>query len=334
MKTLWLPLLLFLFLNKVYAQESCSDKLLRAESLYEQGLFTESVQLAQSCTQSGDQADQWKAFRILAMAHLANNQPALAREAAEQMLTLNPTYKADVLNDPKELRVLLERIDIIPKLSAGISWMYGGNLTVPRNQRQYNVTDISKEYTGKPRYQLGIVAGYNLNSRHGIELHGLAKSLRYEMNYTSFGTDYTITETLNSFDLPAYYRYTFFPGKRFRILLKAGAYGSLIVNSFNDLEKQNAESQSVVKHYYSLGRRNRLNAGLNGGLGFMYKWQKGHVSLDALYMHGLTNITDVESRYNNEKLIFDYHYLDDDLYLSDFSISVGYHMYINYKLNK
>lgn len=328
-------LVIVLFVSPfVKAQESCSDKLLRAENLYEQGLFTEAVDLARSCTNSNDPADMWKAYRMLAMSYLANNQNTEAREAAEQMLVLNPTYKADVLNDPKDLRALLEKIDIIPKLSMGLSFMYGGNITIPRATARYNVTSVDKNYSGRPGYQLGLVTGYNLNDRHGIEAHLLAKSLRYQMQYTSYGNDFTIDETLNSFDLPFYYRYTLFPGKRFRVLLKGGVYGSVLVNSFNDLARSNAEAESVVKHYYSLGRRNRLNGGVNGGLGCMYKWQKGHLSLDMLYIHGLTNISNPDVRYENETLIFDYHYLDDDIQLSDFSISIGYHMYINYKLNK
>jgi len=329
-------LLLFLIFSVLglSAQESCSDKLEQADELFNQGRFTETISLIKDCANSDDPTTSWKAYRLLAMAYLSNNQITEARTAAENMVTLNWTYEPDVLNDPKNFQSMLAKIDIIPKFSTGLSVNYGGNFSFPQVTGTYNPTSSTKTYKNRAGYQLGFVLGYNINDLHGFDLMLNSKTRKYRISYPAFESEVRVDETLNSFDFPLLYRYSFFPRKRFRVSAKAGVYGSLLINSFNDLTISNNEGTSVLAHYSSKIRRNALTGGVVGGVGLTYKWKKEHLSFDMQFFKNLKNITNEEVRYDNATLIYDYHYLDDDLLMNDLAITIGYHRYINYKLNK
>lgn len=315
------------------AQAPCSERIQEAEFKYGQGQFQSAIELASGCKSSREVSESWKSYRILAMSYLASNSPALAKDAATQMLLLNPTYEPDVLNDPKDLRNLLRQVDIIPALSLGLSFMYGANICIPRITDRYNVTAINKDYSRGAGYQLGVVAGYNIDHRLGFEAQLAFKSLEYDLDYRSFKKEVEISETLQYFEIPVLFRYTLFPTSRLRVMLKVGGYGGLLVNSFNDLHLRSPEADLNEEHYFSQSRRENISYGLAGGIGLMYKRQIAHWSLDAHYFRSMSNIMDVDSRYGNQDLIYQYHYLDDDLRLDQFTVSIGYHRYFNYKLN-
>ena len=79
-----------------YGQTSsnCSEILVNANKLYEQGLLSEAIDLALPCSQeTAPVSDRWKAHRLLAMLYLASSNNDLAKKSAEEMLELNPTYQ-------------------------------------------------------------------------------------------------------------------------------------------------------------------------------------------------------------------------------------------------
>jgi hypothetical protein len=119
---------------------NCSEILLNANKLYEQGSLSEAIELALPCSQeSAPVSDRWKAHRLLAMVYLASNNNDLAKKSAEELLELNPTYQPSSLNDPIELIKLLKSILLIPKLSFGLALSMGTNATFPTVTKEYIV---------------------------------------------------------------------------------------------------------------------------------------------------------------------------------------------------
>lgn len=261
------------------AQETCPEKLIQAASNFDQGRIDEAIDLCNSCKTSENLSDRWQAYRLLSMAYLVNNQPKEARTAAEFMLEIHPVYEADLLNDTKEFTQLLGQIEIIPKFSLGITAMYGANYSIPNVTGFYAPTDYVKDYKNIMGSQMGVVMGYNPGSRHRIDLTLMSKTRKYGMSYTAFDNAIEIEETLRTFDFPILYHYSLIPKNAIKVGVSVGGYGSILLNSFNDLSLVNSEASHEVKHYSSKTRRNVFNYGLCGGIEVTKKVKTGRFSL-------------------------------------------------------
>jgi len=320
-----------LFCTPLWGQ-NCSELVQDALSSYELGDFNKALTAVSSCVNSENLDDRWSALRVQALAHLALGNSKLATEAAREMKALQPTYKPDVLSDPKELRVLLDGIYVIPKFILGVNLNYGTNWSFPRILGEFNPTSSVKNYNSEFGHQFGFNVGYNFSDKHGVELGLYQKSLRFSTDFKYEGVSIETEEELNNIALPVLYRFTLLDLDRFVVTAKAGGYGLLRYSSYNDFKRYSPEGSEELVRYTSDSRRNLWNYGITGGLGLWYKLRVSHFSVDLLYNKGLTNITRGENRYDNSRLIYNYYYLDDDLQIDDFSVVFGYHLYLNYKV--
>lgn len=159
------------------AQETCAEKLVKANTLFEQGRIEEAIILSKPCaSKSNDLTSRWQAYRMMAMAYLAIQQNEEARKAAEEMLELNPTYQSNLRNDPGEFIALLKSISVIPKFSLGLAFSAGANYTYPFVTATYTGAAYLKKYTVKQSYQFGAVAGYNFNKVLSLQLGMMAST--------------------------------------------------------------------------------------------------------------------------------------------------------------
>ena len=336
--TLSLGILLVSLSGFAYGQEDCSDKLQKAETLYDQGQFSEVIQIAKSCLDyvqlsEGDNTIKWKSYRLLAMTYLATNDLLKAREAAFNMLELNPRYKPSNLKDPVELVKLIRGITIIPRFSFGLAIALGSNYTFPTVTRSFFVAQSDKKYTGLRSYQFGISTSYQVNAKLAVEISALASEKKYEITYPTSDWALKMEEKLTYLNFPVYLRYIPAMKTRIRPYVQAGGYmGALILtdNSFY-ATKKGQESYSL-EHIQSKERRNNIDAGVIGGLGAFYKLGDGHLSLQVNYFHSFQNITNADLRYAYNDLFYNYFYLDDDIKLSNLYFSIGYNVHLNYKV--
>jgi tetratricopeptide (TPR) repeat protein len=226
MKGVIYVILIMAFSTKLFAQESCTEKLYKANNLYEKGQITEAIDIANSCANiTNSKSEQWQAYRLLAMAYLVNNQTTEARKAAEKMLDLNPTYKPSYLKDPIELINLLKSVKIIPKFSIGMAATIGLNFTMPRITGIYNGANASKVYTTKNNWQAGIMLGYNFNEITSLHSGLLATSKNYDIKYRfeDIGS-ISVNEQMTYLDMPLSGRFTSKPVNGFRFFADAGAF--------------------------------------------------------------------------------------------------------------
>lgn len=318
------------------AYSDCSDNLESANKLYEQGKFDEAIDLILPCSESEVSGEQWQVYKLLTKAYLGKQSIAEARAAAVHMLELNPTYQVNPRYDSKDLISLLKSINVIPKFSLGLTVMYGPNITLPRAINSYAPSAYEKTYSSKTGFQLGLVTGYNLNMNHGVDFNIIYNVKSYHINYDWSGDSYDVSETLNYFDFPLMYRYSFTTTKQFRLSVLAGPYASILVNSYNDITLKGGSEMSELTHYGSTIRRNKATVGGLVGLAGSLKTKRGggHVSFDLRYNRSFSNITKESTRYDNTTLLYDYSFLDDDIQLDYVSFSVGYHFYVKYQVPK
>ncbi|MCB9251960.1 MAG: PorT family protein [Flavobacteriales bacterium] len=317
-----------------YSQNECYEKIEQASKFIDQGKIDEAMNLVRPCIYSSTNDSKAQAFRILSIASTLLNRKDSAIYFAVKMLELNPLYKSNFLNDPKDFTQILDKIDIIPKFSIGVALMYGLNFSYPQVTGSYRPTSYEKKYSNKAGYFVGIIAGYNFNKNIRLDLNLIGNIRKYSMEYTSYGRDYKIDETFNSLDIPLLLNYTFVPKKKISYHILAGPYASILINSYNDLSVTDTTVTKEVKRYSSKLRRNAFNYGIVGGVGFSYRFNTLHLSMDVRYYKGLSNLTKSDQRYENATLIYDYDYLDDDIKLDNLAFNFGFHYYLNYKISK
>lgn len=334
----FLPLLFVLTISfTAFSQpkESYTEVLVRANKMYEQGNFADAIALATSCTTAdATVSDRWKAQRLLAMTYLADGQTDKARQSAENMLELNPTYKPSYLNDPTELIRLLKSITVIPKFSLGLALSLGTNTVFPEIPKGYSLSNYQKTYSSQSSFQFGLSLGYTLNTHMAIDLGLYASQKAYAISYEVTNWNVEVSERLTYMDFPVMFKYTIFPEKRMRLYTQAGVYAGYLLFSGNDFSSTHTPDNKKYEltDLNSAPRRNTYNLGLAGGIGVAYKTGRGHLFLQANYFNSFSNITNDETRYKYSDLTYTYFYADDDVILHNLAISLGYSFYMSYKV--
>ena len=103
MQVSWLFLVLLSIAGSVQAQEQqCAEEFRRADTVYLEGRFDETIRLLQSCLERAtlfvDEAIP--VYRLMAMAHLNQGETPEAEAAIASLLVLAPDYEADPIQDP------------------------------------------------------------------------------------------------------------------------------------------------------------------------------------------------------------------------------------------
>lgn len=115
---------------------NCENAFSEAERNFGEGRLPEVIQRLSGCLPDGvPKSDRFGAYRLLALAHLAQDDIDSAREAIRQMLVLNRRYAVEADRYPPRFSELVEEIrPTIPKpvhekLFGGIKkwfWVGGG----------------------------------------------------------------------------------------------------------------------------------------------------------------------------------------------------------------
>jgi tetratricopeptide (TPR) repeat protein len=338
MKTIVTIFLNLCFLNAIIAQESCSEKLFRANQLYEKGQLNEALEIANSCLQKENStSDRWQAYRLLAMVYLATGEQDEARNAAEEMLQINPKYEPSKVKDPVELVKLLKGITIIPKFTFGLATSIGGNITFVNVSGSYNGAEYTKDYTSKASWQAGVTSGYNWNEIISLQSGIIASSNKYNVDYSAGNWHMQLEERLIYLMAPLYARFkTKEEIKGFRFFSDVGGYIGFLSAASTDISRKNEVTMDskVELDLDAKQRRNKMEYGLLAGVGTIKKIGPINLALDIRYYFSYANITNKGNRYNNSNLLYGYYYIDDDLRLNNLAISLSFIYSVNYKVIK
>lgn len=331
-------LLIFgLFQLQVAAQQDCAELLSRANGMYEAGQIAEVINLVSSCAQSGSEKDRWQAYRLLSLAHLANSQRMEARTAAIGMLEINPSYRSTRLNDPVEFSNLLQSINVIPRFALGLAVSAGTNRSFLQIPASYVLGDYSKKYSARSGYQLGSSLSYYLSPVWMLSYSALLTTKGYTMDFEPAGWTSRETEQLTYLESPFSVRYILNPNSRLRPFAQAGLFGGYLLGDYVQLRAESAIYENRILELEKadvLNRRNRFNWGFMAGLGAFYKLNEGQICVQLNYFQSMRQINKPEERYSNIDQMYNYFLVDDDMYIHNLSVSVGYDMILNYRVFK
>jgi hypothetical protein len=327
--------LLFLTSAQKVQSQNCLENLYTASKLLDGGNTDGCLSYAVPCSyKSNDESVRWQAYRLMSIAYLLKGNTDSARVAAENMLDINPTYKPNLLKDPKEFISLLNRIVVIPKFTLGLAFSAGANFTSASISKSYVLSDYLKTYRSLGGRQFGTEIGFSLNPNLLITLGILATQKRYGITYEFTNWKVEISEKLTYLDGLLTAKYIFLPKNRLRPFVQGGFLGGYLLYDQNDFTSTYTPTEQSFKltKLNAIDRRNRPNIGICGGAGAYYKINQGHISLTINYFHSFSQINDPEKRYNYPEQIYTYFYVDDDIILHNMAVSLGYTYYLNYKV--
>jgi hypothetical protein len=324
-----------LYFSNLYGQNDCTAKIQEAQKFYDLGMIEEIPQMLAPCLEEGfTRTQKIEAYKLIILSYLFDDDQFEAEKTMVEFLKKYPEYEI-MPNDPIEFVYLFESYRTTSVFSIGFT--AGFNLTDPRIIEPYTVLDLSNTKTKnsmKPGFNLGIGFGRYINRKLLLNLEFNFVSNNYsfsdEINMSHGeiqAVNYvTYAERLNKLELPLSVTYEFtiknihyFIRTGFSVAKLIGCTGSPVRKYSEELPPESGGDQDI-----SSFRRNLLFGGIIGA-GIRYKVPRGVLTVDLRANIGLNNIVKTDRRYQNQKLLTKYYYLDDDFSINTFSLSAGYY---------
>lgn len=338
-------LLLFLFnaffTKKAFTQNksnNCSNNLIAANKEYEAGHFIECIQLLDPCINHLSHAEVNEAYRLIALSYLNLKDDDFLDDAVIKLLKNKPDYREFPFFDPIEFTRLLANYDVWPKWEIGVKAGININSVNPINN--YSMTGSNARFDPAMGYQFGITGEYFWKKNISITADLLYEGLSYmRVAGDVSGWEQKFTEELNYFSIPLAVRYYFVNWKQLEFSAELGFQTQLLNSTYSNIILNSNTSDETLQ-FSDIQFDQRIKFVFYGlaGLAAKYKLGGGKICLNARYAIGLNNIVDESKRFDNINFIFASQYVDSDISLNPFYISLGYQFplssFYNVKLRK
>jgi hypothetical protein len=318
-------------------QSDCSVKLQESETNFEDGLLSNAVAALEECLKIGgfNKEERVRAYRLLAIIYLYQNQDDKASENMHNLLRINPEYKLKP-NDPAEFVELYKQYRIRPYLIVGGG--AGTNFPLMNVTTLYstdNPTTQSMLYNSLLGFQVGLSLSKPLTNNIEITFNPNFVSHRYRFEALYF--DYAqlvATEVQTRVDLSVFFKYNFknkynFNLSGFKPYVYIGATPHLLLSSSlspqrSDLIEGEVRRSVEGKAISMKDLRNSITASGLLGVGVEYKIGLGHLYADVRYHYAFMSMIKDAKRFDLQEEIARYGFIDNDYKMSAMMFSLGY----------
>ncbi|SMD38010.1 Outer membrane protein beta-barrel domain-containing protein [Reichenbachiella faecimaris] len=338
-------ILIFCCTTDLLAQQrqlNCTQKLNQAEDMFDAGSLSEIPQLLNSnrgkCFNKGgfSKEEKIRAYRLLALVHLFNDNGPEAEDAVINLLTADPEHPLSA-DDPIELKYLFDKYRSEPIFRIGAK--FGANQTFIKSIGEFgsysNEDEVPKEYKSGLGLQAELTFEYTIIENLEV-LGGFGWNLnKYDISYnsitsledlypTSTSFQVALTETQNIIKIPVMVRY----GYPFGNLMPYATVG-LSLDFLLNSSMSGSRSGTTTRQLPSLALlddklRKEINWSYFAGLGLKVKSKTDYILFEVRYNMGGSNTVRTKYRYSNERLLFDMAHVDDDKIVNSLSLSIGY----------
>ncbi|MCB9252661.1 MAG: PorT family protein [Flavobacteriales bacterium] len=315
--------------------QNCTEKIETARIQYESGKMDSTIHLLSECIRSADPEIRFGALRITSLVYLALNDEKKARNLVVEMLRIHPDYSPGVLNNSLEFIRLVNSITVIPKFSLGSNFAIGTNYSLPAIETQYSIlNDHTKKYSGKPNLNISFSGVYHFTENFGLSAEISFLQKNFETDYSTKDLELISEEKLSYGNLILALKIV--PNLKRKLIpfIQIGAYAGRLLNARAKFSYKNYETGEIfsLENVNSIQRRSKFDNGLAASAGLTKRFKKGQLVLNCMYLHSFTNITRADTRFDYPDLRRDYFYLDDDLRLNTLMFSLGYSVYLKYRV--
>jgi len=334
-----ITVLISIFSKKLNAQQdACGFSLIKAEKLYEEGNLEGIPQLLEPCIISGFTKDEkLQAYKLLILVYLFEDKQLIAEQRMIDFLEFEPEYQLTA-TDPVEFVQLFKSFRTLPVYAIGGG--AGFNVSYAKIKNEFGVyntnTSEAEYYPSQVAIQVGagisryIVDNFNLN----FEFFFKQSNYKYKCKMFDF-SEVNFIETRNELHIPLSLMFSFSKIK-YRPFLRAGIALDLLIDSRAKVSRNYLENNHLPVTGSDISITNQRNKAIFNfvsGAGLKYSIPRGYFIIEMRYNFGLTNIIKPTTRFDNQELIFKYHYIDNDLIINNLQFNISY-MTIIYKPQK
>lgn len=330
---------------QVFAQQrqlNCTQKLNQAEDMFDAGSLSEIPDLLNSnrgkCFNKDgfSKEEKIRAYRLLALVHLFNDNGPEAEEAVINLLTADPEHPLSP-DDPIELKYLFDKYRSEPIFRIG--GKFGANQTFINSIGEFgsysNESEVSKEYKSGLGLQAELTFEYTIIENLEV-LAGFGWNLnKYEISYNSITSDditypnavsfnVALTETQNIIKTPLMVRYGYSFGNLTPYATLGLSFDYLLNSSMSGSRSGTTTRQLPSLALLDDKLRKEFNWSYFAGVGLKLKSKTDFLLFEVRYNMAGSNTVRTKYRYSNEKLLFDMAHVDDDKLVNSLGISIGY----------
>jgi hypothetical protein len=328
-----LAVLLLLISHVIVAQNTCSQTLVKAQIAYYEGRADEVPSILSACLKEGfTDEEKSQAYRLLTLTHLYLNESQNAENTMLEFLRLNHYYKINEAVDPTEFINLYHQFRtrpfylITPKMGTNVSF-----IQVLKSFSPDNTTEVNYAYQTVFGYQAGVAVGFPIHSKITLntEIYLSGKNYAYKNNLFGYES-LSFNEQQTHIELPVLASYSLTNNTWLHPFVEAGFSMDALLNATANVTRIDQTSDVELKKevtgpsIHVNAQRRRLNYNAIAGGGVTYTRGKNIMMIGFRYSLGLLNAVKPKNRYTNTELIYKYGYMDNDLRMNAFSVSVGY----------
>lgn len=337
-----LILILFFSHNLIHAQESCTQKLEKAEGLYEMGQVNKVPPLLKDCLIKGfTRSEKVRAYRLLTLCHLYYNENEKAALAMGNLLKVKPEYGITEF-DPTEFSNLHETFRTRPLFIVGVKAGFGAmDIYDITNYNDLNSLEGEGMYYPGLSYSAGISGETPIFDQLSVVYEILYQQSGYKykdliLDYASIEFD----EQMASLGVPLLLQWNILPKKDFTPYVNAGVNLNVLIASNGSLVRRDRIGDiyrdPVTIDLDLLQSRNTFNYGITTGAGFRWKnfLGRGYITFDLRYTRYMEDLVNSENRAQYSEMVYSYFTTDNPLKTQNFQVMLGYKMPIYFARQK
>ncbi len=329
---LWMLIALVLFSSKVKAQNTCSQTLVKAQFAYYEGRAEEVSPMLEECLKDGFTAEEkLQAYRLLTLSYLYLNELGNAERVMLSFLHLNPTYSINEAVDPAEFINLYKQFRTWPVYLTGVkAGLNSSSVNILQPYSLDNIHTTQALYASAFSYQTG--ASLEVPIKKGFsamaELYLSGKKYTYTNDFFGY-LKLQLTESQNRVDIPLLVNYTI-KGKKITPYLGAGITNSFLIKSqaqvrrVDNLSINDVQRETTGPNITLTSQRRLFTFSGTINFGVKYTRARNIFIVEGRYNMGLNNVVRKDKRYTNSELLYTYGFIDNDIALNSFALSVGY----------
>jgi hypothetical protein len=326
----------------------CTRALTQAELAFDQGrlltIINGEISQFQKCLKDGifTKEEQIRAYKLLTKTYIFLDRE---REAEENLIKLLGVDKEHNLakDDPSELYFLYDKFKTEPIFRVG--FRVGINFSNPYVMQSFNTSNEPKKYNADGAGGMGVgfwaEALFEKYLNNGIELAGgpQIQIANYKVESEFGDLTYNIQNQSVMVRIPIIARYNFGYDKRdidnnrakFIPYVFLGSSFDYLVNAkYVNTSRTGGTAFTLQSdaEQASLSDRDQVamsNVSLIGGIGMKLRVQNvNFFTFELRYNNSLFNYINTDNRFSNPFVGYDNAYIEDDLTINTFAVSIGY----------
>lgn len=342
MKRLYIVLALVSVSTGVFAQaSSCAQSLRLAQSIYDQGRLHELedviTKTIESQTAPCSQAEQVGLLKLLTLTYIYLEEPEKADASMLKLLQTDSYFEINSAVDPAEFVALYNTFRTKEIYRLGVT--LGSNASQPNVTNSVAAVELDEDskYVYGIALQFGAVADVpvRIKGKYNLTLHGelLYMIRKFELNEkvtrgenldgTPLTQQFQGIETQNWLSIPLSAQYRFMD-KRFNPYVSGGFVIDVLLGKAElQSERFRDEAAALPETKFELTRE-PININAMLATGIKIKAGGGFFILEVRYSYGLTNVSSVETTYENQAATWGQYYADPVFKVNSLSLSGSY----------